>query len=152
MADVKVEGLQSLINKIDSIKPPKSNAIKRRAMDKSVKLVRADVAKYPSSTVANTPTNGYSWYQRGFGTRTTTGLAYQTSETLGRRWTGTVEDNGNRGVVGNNASYAIYVQDEDHQAEFHGFTGWPVIQDVIRDRSDDILDFFADGYGEALDG
>ena len=150
MTSVNVEGLDKLVKKINKLQPPQSNAIKRAAMDKSVKLVRADVAQYPPATVANSPANGYSWYQRGFGTRTTTGLGYQTSETLGRRWTDTIEDNGNRGVVGNNASYAIYVQDEDNQAGFHAVRGWPTVQKVIRDRSVDILDFFADEYREVL--
>jgi len=145
---VKVEGLQKLINKIDKLQPPQSTRIKRRAMDKSVKLVRADVAKYPAQ---RPPANSYSWYERGFGTRTTTGLAYPTSETLGRRWTDDVSGDGNKGTVGNNATYAQWVQDEDHQTQLHKATGWPTVQKVIRDRSGDILDFFSEEYGEVID-
>ncbi len=148
--NVQIKGLDQLVKKINNLSPPQSGKVKKKAMDQSVKVVRADVAKYPAAGQANSAANGYSWYQRGLGTRTATGLVYATSETLGRRWTDDVRKGGNEGVVGNNASYARFVQDADLQASFHKARGWPTVQEVVTDRSGDILEFFSLAYREVL--
>lgn len=105
--------------------------------------VKSAVAVYPPETEANAP-RGFNtfyntrtrkadntWYVRGFGTRRVRKDGSiggrQTSQTLGRRWTTRVADTWAK--IGNNASYAMYVQDEDMQAAFHKERGWVTVQD-----------------------
>lgn len=101
--------------------PQEVDQIIRTALRSSVELLRGDIAEYPPATAANTPLgiNG-RWYERGFGTRTTTGRAYPTSEMLGRSWTTKVSGSGPwEGIVGTTASYAQVVKDEGMQARVH---------------------------------
>jgi hypothetical protein len=41
--------------------------------------------------------------------------------------------------VGNNASYAALVQDEDHQTKMHEETGWPTIQKIVEDEGPEVV-------------
>ena len=146
--------LESILKKIAAPMPAVN---RRKAMRKSLFRLRRVVAKYPPATEANRePPEGSkrrSWYERGFGTRTVTGKAYPTSETLGRRWTSAkadVRQDGGRGTIGNNASYAKYVQDKDTQAGFHKDRGWVTIQDAIEDNQRVIIGFWKDEADKAL--
>ncbi|GAG42428.1 unnamed protein product, partial [marine sediment metagenome] len=107
---------------------------------------------YPPESAANRPPgiNGYSWYQRGFGTRTTTGRGYNTSEGLGRAWTWEVTNGGRRGEVGNDTSYGPYVQDKTKQTRFHKARNWKTIQDVLKKATPKIVGFFKRGYDKEL--
>lgn len=145
MAQVTVKGLDELIKKFDELGRP--DALKK-PMTKAVAQIHRVIAEYPPSTQANTPGNGYSWYERGFGTRTRTGRAWPTSETLGRRWTHEVDADGKRGVVGNNASYAPYVQSAEKQAAFHAGRGWLTDEKVAESEQDKIRGFFEDALQE----
>lgn len=93
--------------------------------------IKNEVARYPPSSIANSPTQR-RWYERGFGPRWmrrdgSVGGS-RTSETLARRWTTRVSANEAR--VGNNASYAPFVQGRDQQAAFHARRGWKTLEDV----------------------
>ncbi len=93
--------------------------------------IKNEVARYPPSTLANSPL-ARTWYERGFGPRWmrrdgSIGGS-RTSETLGRRWTTRVSPREAR--VGNNASYAPFVQGRDQQAAFHARRGWKTLEDV----------------------
>ena len=146
--EVTVQGLNKLARKIEKLGGKRATTAKVNAMQRTVNHLRDVVAKYPPSTQANSPpgVSGYSWYQRGFGTKTVTGLAYATSETLGRRWTDKVFPSGNQGEIGNNASYAVYVQDREQQATFHKQRGWVTVQDAVESESETILGFWALEY------
>lgn len=124
------------------------------AMKGATEMVRGGVAKYPPATIANRPPGpkGYSWYERGFGTRTVTGKAYQTSETLGKSWTTEVRGfaAGVRGIVGAKASYAPFVQDEDRQARFHKERGWLTVQDVLKRKTEAIVRLFEIAIAKVL--
>ena len=93
--------------------------------------IKNEVARYPPSTLANSPL-ARTWYERGFGPRWmrrdgSIGGS-RTSETLGRRWTTRVSSREAR--IGNNASYAPFVQGRDQQAAFHARRGWKTLEDV----------------------
>lgn len=143
---VEIRGLDKAMRKLEKID---SGAL-RRPMTKAVAHLHDAIAKYPPATSANSPpgNNGYSWYERGFGTRTITGLAFPTSETLGRRWTTEVTDGGRRGVVGNNASYAPEVQGADQQKAFHARNGWKTDATVAEQEADRVVGFFDDEIRE----
>jgi hypothetical protein len=117
----------------------------------ATELLRGDIAKYPEETDANRePGDGYRWYERGFGTRTTTGRAYPTSEMLGRSWTTQVSGRGPwDGRVGTTASYARAVQDEDAQAEVHRGR-WRTVQDSVKDNTNKIVRLILTGIRRAI--
>ena len=112
---VQVRGLDDAIGKLEAV--GKAGAL-RRPMTKATAHLHRVIAEYPASSTANSPANGYSWYERGFGRRSRTGRGWPTSETLGRRWTHEVSADGRTGRVGNNASYGPYVQSAEKQAAF----------------------------------
>lgn len=145
---VTVKGLDKLIEKLERVGGP---GALRKPMTKSVAHLHAKIAQYPPASAANSPGNGYSWYERGYGTRTRTGRGYPTSETLGRRWTHEVAANGQRGTVGNNASYAPYVQSLAKQASFHAARGWLTDEGVVEKESGQIVKFFNDAIKELLE-
>jgi hypothetical protein len=144
---VQVRGLDKLIEKLEKLGKP---GALRRPMTKAVAHLHETIAEYPPSSSANSPSNGYSWYERGFGTRTRTGRAWPTSETLGRRWTHDVSADGKRGEVGNNASYAPYVQSAEKQAAFHGRRGWLTDEKMAEKEQDKVLIFFEGEFEELL--
>ncbi|HNS38687.1 MAG TPA: hypothetical protein PKJ56_00400 [Promineifilum sp.] len=120
-------------------------------MTKAVAHLHNRIAEYPPATAANSPPgrNGYSWYERGYGTKTVTGKAFPTSETLGRSWTTEVEDNGKRGLVGTNVSYGPYVQDGERQASFHARNGWKTDATIAEEEGETVTGFF-DGKVKAV--
>ena len=97
---------------------------------------QADVDEYPSATSANRPpgNNDYSWYVRGFGTRTRTGRSYATSEQFGQRWRAVKKTNFRRDLE-NNASYAGYLMG-DKQVGWAKSVGWKDMKQVLDDNSD----------------
>ena len=146
MADV-IKGLDKVIAKLEKVGQP--GALKK-PMTKSVAHLHDKIAKYPPASSANSPGSGYSWYERGYGTRTRTGRGYPTSETLGRRWTHEVSADGKRGVVGNNASYGPYVQSFEKQASFHKSRGWKTDADVVDEEDKKVKGFFEDAIQDIL--
>ena len=151
MLEVKleVEGLDD-IQKLLAKLPKELDTEMQRSMRFAVQLVRGEIAEYPAATAANMP-GGYSWYERGFGTRTRTGLAYPTSENLGRSWTTQVRSGMAdwRGIVGTNVSYAGFVQGEE-QAGFHGARGWKKAGDVLAGKAAAIKRLFQAALGRLV--
>ena len=118
---VEIEGLDELIKKIDELgKLRKVHAgIRAGALH-----VKGKIAKMPSSTKANVPSGpGSHWYKRGTGSmywriRDNAKVSYGAkSENLSKKWTTKYNKAKFEAKVGNNASYAIFVQGPkgDHQ-------------------------------------
>lgn len=94
------------------------------------------IAPYPRSTAANRPQGpGSRWYERGYGTRwmRVDGSIHgrKTSETLGRRW-GIASRGKSGAVLGNIASYAPFVHDDEKQAEALKKIGWVTDKMAVR--------------------
>ena len=138
-AKIEIEGLDKLLTKLDGIE----NLQKiKPALKAGAVHIKGKIAKYPPKSIANSPSNPTGrWYERGFGTRTATGGAYPTSETLGRKWTVASRDRGFTQVVGNNVSYGPFVQSAEDQAKIHGKRGWKTDQQVADEEADTVLDF-----------
>ena len=141
---IEIDGLEEVIRKLDGLDDP---GVFRRPMQESVFHIHREIAKYPPATAANRPPgrNGYSWYVRGFGTRTVTGKAYATSQRLGASWTTEVSPDGRQGRVGTKVTYAPYVQGE-RQTSYHEETGWQTAREVARREQRAVVGYFERQY------
>ena len=147
---VTIEGLDRLARKLQRIG---GNAILRKPMQKSVLHMHRVIAKYPPSTIANTPANFAvvgSYYKRGTGTVLPSGHIDRTSERLGSGWTTRVLNDNTRGEIGNNTTYGKWVQSGEDQTSIHRLTGWLTDDDAIENQSRTVLGFFQVAYREAL--
>jgi hypothetical protein len=128
----KVTGIEALSKRLD-VAPAIRSAIQAATL-----YYKGKIAIYPPATAANRPgrvdANGrpMGYYIRGTGYFNAAGAQTSYSETLGKKWTTTTKNGGYTGIVGNNASYAAYVQDEESQAPVHKRTGWGTVQGVAR--------------------
>ncbi len=130
---IQVEGLDEITKALSDVRLRQAVETGMRG---AAEIVREPLATYPPASAANRSpgVNGYSWYERGFGTRTVTGRAYPTSQALGRSWTTDVVTRGKTiaGVIGTTVSYGPFVHGEK-QAGFHRARGWKRTQQVVRE-------------------
>lgn len=149
---IEIKGIEKVRAKLNDLA---NRRYMQGTMAAATLLVKDWIAEYPLATEANQPRgfNSYysladrrainRWYERGYGPRWArkdgSVGGSRTSETLGRRWTTRVEDNGMRGVVGNNASYAPWVQDAERQATFHAARGWRTVQDAVQAKRGEVV-------------
>jgi hypothetical protein len=146
MAKVEVKNLQRLVRKLNDLE--KLEAIKP-ALQAAALHVKGVIAVYPPSSEANTP-GQKRWYERGYGPRWPGG-GRKTSEILGKRWTIKARDGGLTQVVGNNASYAVYVQSKERQAWFHAKRGWKTDREVLASERDQIVKLLTDSVRKVLE-
>lgn len=151
MGDIRIEGLDPLMERINSLISLKHLVAAMRA---GALHVKGKIAIYPPSTQANSPTQD-RWYQRGYGPRWKRKNGSiggsKTSETLGRRWTTEQRDGGLTQIVGNNVSYGVYVQGEE-QAGFHAERGWLTTDDVLDREMDTVIGFVKTYLEKSLSG
>lgn len=146
MADlsISIRGVDRLVAKFGAIQ---SAQILLPPVQRAVLRIQNYMAVYPAQK------NPKTRYVRGRGWADADGkVRHYTSEHLGKRWTTKVESLGNGGVqgkVGNNASYAPYVQSKKWQAFVHkGW--WQTDRDAIRDLRGVIVRDFNYTIKEAL--
>jgi hypothetical protein len=112
---------------------------------------------YPPDSEANRskPHPG-RWYERGYGPRWYNAdgglMGRKTSERLGDRWTSVTQDEGLTVVIGNNATYAPYVHDDDLRPSYHAARGWPAAQDVVRDENEHVTNMISEFIQAGLEG
>ena len=114
---IQIEGIDKLIEKLGKVEGPK---VLVEPMEWSVRAVEDTIKPYP-------PTRPGQTYRRGQDPR---------SEDLGGRWTSKVKTSG-RGVIGkigNNASYAPWVQSHQFQAWMHRGRWTTDLQAINRNR------------------
>lgn len=130
MSDVSIEvrGLAEVQRKLAGAPKLLQDGL-TQAIDKSLKILQRDVAKYP-------PKPPLSKYRR--------------TNTLKRGWTTRVS--GTYGVLGNATPYAPYVQDEPRQAWFHKAHGWQTIQTVAKNNTPRIVKIIEDAVNKILQG
>lgn len=101
--------------------------------------------QYPPATAANTPPPPY--YIRGRGTQ------YQSYNTGSSERYGTqffVDAQGLRTTIGNRASYAQWLTDEDRQARAMAEIGWRKLVDVAREKSERVIQIFEGWVGRTI--
>ena len=127
--------LQAKLNRLSDL-----NFLKRK-MEVVARHVKGKVSKYPPATGANSSAN-QRWYERGWGSkwRRADGSigGRQTSEDLGPSWTGKAETN-TRAIIGNDTSYAKWVQGGDTQARALKAIGWKTTDTVVEEESEAVL-------------
>jgi len=134
---IRVEGLDALQAKLGQLA---TNQALVPQMHRSLATLHAVVVKYPPPPQYS---GGAAWMtakqRRWFFANLRKGLIdvpYRRTGKLGQSWTTSVDATaaGLTGVLGNNRSYARYVQDRDLQAKIH-VDRWPTAQDVIEDKT-----------------
>ena len=136
-----IKGMNKLMRKLDTVAKLKGakHGLKAGALH-----VKGKIAQYPPSTTANSPGNPTGrWYERGYGPRWLRkrkgGVGgRKTSETLGRKWAIGERAGGMQQVIGNNASYAEFVHEEEEQAKIHGARAWKTDEQVLREEGDKV--------------
>lgn len=138
MADIQIEGLDALVAKFGELQ---GGAYMREVLTVGGTMLKNFIAQYPLASEANTPYQR-RWYERGYGPKwmrkdgSVKGL--KTSETLGRKWS-VVARSDTEVVVGNNASYAPFVQSAEKQANFHRQRGWRTDDMAIKETAPKIV-------------
>lgn len=134
MTSIRIDGLSELIARVSEAQARK---ILEPPMRRAVLRLERGMKQYP-------PQRPGSTYRRGIDPR---------SERLGQRWTSNVQATGSglRGTVGNNASYAPWVQASAFQARTHR-NRWQTDVDVMDDNEAKIVDDFARTVEKALEG
>lgn len=128
IVNIEVRGLRELSTKFNKM-PAELQRTVSQAIDKSVKILQRDVARYP----AKPPHSKYIRQNR-----------------LKKGWTTKVS--GLRGIVGNEVLYAPYVQDEPRQAWFHKRTGWTTMQAVAEKNKPRIVQIIEAAVAKVLQG
>ena len=139
---ITIQGLPDLERKLGKLQ---ASAYKRGILAAAGSDIRDYLVKYPPTGPGNSPGGpGSRWYERGYGPRWQTKggdiRGSHTSERLGSKWAVKVEASGDRAVIGNNASYAQLVQDEEEQPAFHKARGWRTVQGAVREKGLEIID------------
>lgn len=97
-----------------------------------------------------------TWYVRGTGSfwalKNGGFHSSHTSQTLGRRWTSKPIDDGMGAIIGNNADYAKFVHDQNHQTAFHKKRGWQTVQEFVKEKSKHVRDIIADFIHARIEG
>ena len=151
---VKIEGLDAIVKKIDSLG---KSGILYRPMSQSLNHLQDIVAKYPRkkpgafSALATPGQKRAFWAKVGSGEiNFREGVGYVRSGTLGRKWYKRIEKGGRGGSLINNAGYGPYVQSDAGQQLFHKASGWPTVEKVAKKATPFILKKFKEAYDRAV--
>ena len=157
MSQIKVEikGLDKLQRRFNTVLPALKTGIKAATVHVEVK-----VKSYPPQTIANKPKTyitgaNNTWYQRGWGgkwaIKAGSWHGYKSSEQLQQRWAIKMQNGGLTGVVGNNASYAKYVQGTRvDQAKALNKIGWKGVDTIAEEEEKTVNNFIQNSVNKAL--
>jgi hypothetical protein len=145
MLAVEVEGLNALLRKLKRLGAPTY----RPAIAEAGALLKGVMATYPPRRHGPQPPK--TMRQRVFLINAirdgTIDFPYRRgqspgSEGLGRRWTVQLRDDGLTAAVGNNASYAKFVQSAEEQSAYHETTGWTTDKQAAEEQAGAVRDIF----------
>jgi hypothetical protein len=124
---IGITGVEAVIAKLGSARGPQ---MLRAPMEASLTELKSDISPYPQAPASST---------------------YRRTGTLGRRWTTSVQmhSNGVEGKVGNNTTYAPFVQSARFQATVHRGR-WHTDSQVAQRRRVSIIARFNDAIRRAL--
>lgn len=140
---IKIEGVDRLVRKLGAAEGVTHLV---SPMRRALARLQRRMADYP-------PQRPGSRYVRGRGMADSNGVVRNlTSEQLGKRWTTRLDRaaNGLRGRLGNNASYAPFVQSQRFQARIHQGR-WQTDEQVMNQEAAGIVRDFQQAINRALD-
>ena len=151
---VKIEGLDAIVKKIDSLG---KSGVMKRPMTKSISHIHDLIAKAPRkkpgafSALAKPAQKRAFWARVGSGEiNFREGIGYVRSNVLVNKWTSKVSGDGRRGEVGTNVPYAPLVQSDARQQLFHKASGWPTVEQVVKKATPYVLARFKAAYDKAV--
>ena len=134
-AYIEFKGLEPLMKKVKTIGQMK--AVKAALLNAG-NDVKGIISEYPDPTAANQPPVPY--YIRGRGMQTASGNLLN-SEDLADSWAITTRDHGFTVVIGNNVSYAPFVQSKEFQARWMKDIGWKTEVEVMEKETDRVVEW-----------
>jgi hypothetical protein len=148
-ATITIEGMDELIAKLEKL--GKLSTV-HAALKAGGTHIKGLMTVYPPETMANNPGNpSGQWYDRGWGVRYKGGGGRQTSEVLDSKWTLKYDKSKFEAVVGNNASYARFVQGvKGEQAKHMAGIGWKSIDTVAEEETKRVAEFVFDAVRRAI--
>ena len=156
---IEIKGLGNLEKKINSLAQMK--AVKA-ALQNAGTHVKGEMARYPQRkhiTIQQVGGWASEKQRRWFFAALRSGeidVPYRRgqspgTEDLGQRWTVTTKDGGLTVVVGNNASYALYVQGDDKQSQMMKLIGWKTDKQVVEKEKDKMTGYLEKAIKKILD-
>jgi len=135
MPKVQIEGLDLIVDGLNKFPGQVIKNLSQAGREIAERIVypTEGIKKYPNSTIANLPPTPY--YIRGRGTQLAT-RNLGNSERYGTQFY--VRQDGLNTILGNRASYAAYLTDEDKQSSAMARIGWKKLVDVIRSKAHEI--------------
>jgi hypothetical protein len=133
---IEISGVDRLIAKLGRVE---GTRVLREPMQRAVLRLKADMQEYPEQRPG-------SRYVRGRGMANAAGVVeHRTSQQLGKRWTSRIAGSGAEltGKVGNNVTYAPFVQSRQFQARVHRGRWQTDVQVMERNRNAIVGDFEA---------
>lgn len=150
MADIEIKGLTELQAQLGKLEGAE---YMHQVLKAAGSMLKAYIAEYPPASGANSP-GQRRWYERGYGPKWTrkdgSVGGSRTSEALGRRWT--VKSEPMSVTVGNNASYAPFVQSAEKQASVHKRHGWRTDEQAIAEMQPKIESMALAEIARVLEG
>ena len=137
-----IKGMDELVRKLDTIAKLKGA---KRGLKAGAEHIEGTIKEEAPKSEANVAKAHGRWYERGWGSKyrrldgAVTGK--KTSETLSKQWSTKSRDSGLTRIVGNDASYNVYVHSEKEQAKIHGKRGWKTDEQVLKSEGDEVLRF-----------
>jgi phage gpG-like protein len=159
-ATIEIKGLDELVKKLDDLSKLKAvhAGIKAAAVH-----VKGKIAKYPPKTAANRPSGpGSHWYERGKGSmywriRDNAKVSYgKKSEDLASGWAIKYNKSKFEAVVGNNVSYAVFVQGPKkgpkgkRQSKHMARIGWKSVDTVSKEETKRVQEYVFDAVMRAI--
>lgn len=144
-ATITIKGIPELQAKFERIEP----AVKR-GVQAAGQYVHGKAKIYPPSTPANAPRQFVSggrntWYERGWGSKWAIKAGgwhgNKSSENLMAKWTFKTTNRGLTATIGNNASYAPYVQGADEQTRAMKVIGWKDVGTIAEEEAPRVENF-----------
>jgi hypothetical protein len=135
---VTIQNLEAVRKKIDNIERFRQWAA--APMIKTMSLIHDDIAQYKpkakgafSSMATQRQKRAYWARVRSGQINHSEGTGYVRTGTLGRKWTTETRPtaDGVRGIIGNNAAYAPFVQSAQRQQPFHKATGFQTDEGAV---------------------
>lgn len=143
--DIKITGVNAVMALLN---PDKAMRGVKSGIQKATAHVQGKIAQYPPDSRAHRPQPFVSDRQRRYFfaalRRGEIEVPYRRgmspkSEALGRKWTRTFRQAGLTGIVGNNTSYARYVQGTEKQTAYHTQTGWKTTGQVADEEAGAVM-------------